>query len=84
MSMIDVERRSNLLVVLPFVILRRTGLLLPMILRSFKLEKLTKLIVCALIDNLVAVNFTKLVVMAKNFDFVGDQAFVPIVVPLND
>ena len=45
---------------------------------------MAELVVLALIDEILAVNLTKLVIVAEYLDLEGDEALVAIVVPLDD
>ena len=45
---------------------------------------MAELVVLALIDEILAVNLTKLVIVAEYLNLEGDKALVAIVVPLDD
>lgn len=50
---------------------------------SVELVQVPKLVVLSLVDQILTVNFTKLVVVPKDFNFVCDECFIAIVVSLD-
>ena len=58
--------------------------ILPLLLRTIKLEQVAELIALALVDQTLAINFCKLIIMPEYFDFLGDKVFISIVVTLHN
>lgn len=54
-----------------------------LVLGRVELVKLPKLVVLPLIDQVLTVDFSELVVVAKYFNFIRDEGLISIVVPLH-
>ena len=59
-------------------------LLLLLLLSIVKLEKVAELIILSLIDQILAINLTKLIIVAADFYFLCHQTFKSIVMTLNN